>query len=243
MIRSVHILSISLILALASVVGAQSPVTCGIVGVDGPPDDLESGTVLVFLVKIINTSNPQLKWTVSAGTINSGQGTEVITVDSTGLGGQDVTATVELIGAPSGCNNSGSTKTRLKLPRLHDGRPFDGYGDIRFIDEQARLDNFAIQILNYPHSSGQIRMFAGQKTFKREAAYRLNRARSYLVNVRGVDSSRIVTMDCGFAVDLTVSLTVVPPGAKLRECESYIQIPLSEVKFTKPRPKSSKKRR
>jgi hypothetical protein len=243
MIRSVHIVSISLILALASVGGAQSPVTCGIVGVDGPPDDVESGTALVFLVKITNTSKPQIKWTVSAGTITSGQGTEVITVDSTGLAGQEVTATVELIGAPSGCNSSGSTKTRLKMPRHNGGEPFDDYGDIRFIDEQARLDNFAIQISNYPQSRGQIRMFAGLKTFKGEAAYRLNRARSYLVNVRGVDSSRIVTMDCGFAPDLKVSLTVVPPGASLRDCESYIQIPLSAVKFTKPRPKSSKKRR
>jgi hypothetical protein len=240
--RWIHILSISLLVALTSVVSAQSPTTCGIVGVDGPPDDLESGTVLVFLVKITNTSNPQLKWTVSAGTINSGQGTEVITVDSTGLGGQEVTATAELIGAPSGCNSSASTKTRLKLPRPPDGCPFDEYGDISFIDEQARLDNFAIQILNYPQSSGQIRMFAGQKTFKREAAYRLNRARSYLVNVRGVDSSRIVTIDCGFATDLSVSLMVVPPGARFLECNNYVQIPLSEVKFTKPRPKSSKRR-
>ena len=243
MMRSIHILSILLMLALASVVSAQNPVPCGIVGVDGPADDLEPGTLLVFMVKVTNTSSPEFKWSVSTGTITSGQGTESIVVDSTGLGGQIVTATVELIGAPSGCNSSASTKTRLKPPRPPDGCPFDEYGDIKFEDEKARLDNFAIQILNYPQSSGQLLMFAGQKTFKGEAAYRLNRARSYLMNVRGVESSRIVSMDCGFATELTVLLMVVPPGAKLIECRNYLQIPLSEVKFTKPRPRSNKKRR
>jgi len=243
MSRWIHILSISLMLAVTSVVSAQSPATCGIVGVDGPPGELESGTLLVFMVRVSNTSNPQFKWSVSTGTIKSGQGTELIVVDSTGLAGQEVTATVELLGAPSGCNNSASAKTGLKPPRPPDGCPFDGYGDIRFQDEKARLDNFAIQILNYPQSSGQLLMFAGQKTFKGEAAYRLNRARSYLVNVRGVDSNRIVTVDCGFTTELTVSLMVIPPGATVLECRGYLQIPLSEVKFTKPRPGFKKKRR
>ena len=38
--------------------------------------------------------------------------------------------------------------------------------DIKFEDEKARLDNFAIQLMNDPHSSGLILMVAGQKRSK-----------------------------------------------------------------------------
>ncbi len=46
-------------------------------------------------------------WSVSAGTITSGQGTSTITVDTTGLGGQSVTATVSIGGADPSCTAHG----------------------------------------------------------------------------------------------------------------------------------------
>lgn len=228
-------------LALASAVSAQSP-RCGIVEIDGPSIG-EPGQSLVFKVKVTDTSNPHFKWNVSAGTIIKGQGTDEITVDSTGLAGQEVTATVELVGAPVGCRSSASMTTQLTPVPIICNLPFDAYGDIKFEDEKARLDNFAIQILTFPESSGLILMTAGQRTFKREAAYRLNRARQYLVGFRRVDSTRIVTIDCGFTQELTARLWVVPPGATPPDCSFLEPIPLAEVKFTKPRPKSLKKRR
>ena len=42
-------------------------------------------------------------WSVSAGTISSGQGTSTITVDTAGLGGQSVTATVSIGGTDPSC--------------------------------------------------------------------------------------------------------------------------------------------
>ena len=39
----------------------------------------------------------------------------------------------------------------------------DGYGNIRFLDEKARLDNFAIQLQNEPKTQGYIIVYAGQK--------------------------------------------------------------------------------
>jgi len=229
-------------LALASVVNAQTPVTCGIAGVDGP-SEVDPGALMVFKARLTNTSLPEFKWTVSAGTIIKGQGTDEITVDTAGLAGQAVTATVELIGAPSGCKSSASTTAQVKPPPTTCGLAFDAYGDISFEDEKARLDNFGIQLANIPESSGLIHMSAGQKTFKEEAAYRLGRARSYLVGVRGIDSNRLITVDCGFTQELRATFWVVPPKATLPECETAFQIPLSKVKFTKPRPKSLKKRR
>ena len=224
---------------------AQSPLTrCATVEVDGL-SEVDPGTVLVFDARItgpIHTTKPEFKWTVSAGTITSGQGTEIITVDTAWLGGQDVTATAELIGAPSGCKASASRATKVKPPIIC-GLPFDQYGDIKFEDEKARLDNFAIQISNELLSTGQILMFAGRETFKNEAAERLARARSYIVDFRNVDRNRIITTDCGFSDELKITLMVVSAGVSPLTCDTSIAIPFSEVKFTKPRPKSSKKRR
>src|SRR6185503_10264920 len=155
--RSIHILSVSFMLALASAVSAQSSVTCGIVNIDGPADVLESGTPLVFKAKVTNISNPNFKWNVSVGTITKGQDTDEITVDSTGLAGQEMTATVELIGARLGCNRSASRTAQFKLP-LPTQCAFDSYGDIKLEDEKARLDNFAIQIFNVEGSIGLIQM-------------------------------------------------------------------------------------
>lgn len=235
-------LSLFLLLALVSAVQAQGPQTCGIVGVDGP-SELDTGVPLVLKVKItgpIHTTKPEFKWKVSVGTITHGQGTDEITIDSTGLGGQEVTVSVALVGAPVGCNASASRTIQVKPPWPVCERPFDEFGDIKFDDERARLDNFAIQIQNYPLSSGSIHIFAGQETFENEATERLNRAKSYLSDFRGLDTNRIVTVDCGFAKELTTSLYVVPVGATFPECKQYLEVPFSEVKFTKRRPQSSK---
>ena len=238
--RSLQIVSIFIMLTLGTVVSAQVSVPCGIVDIDGPAY-VSSGEPLVFKVKVNNTAKPEFKWSVSAGTIIKGQGTDEITVDTNGLVSTDVIATVELTDAPSGCKNSASKTTQIIIVDFI-GR-FDEYGDLKFEDEKARLDNFAIQLSSDPQLIGIILMVAGQKTFEREAAERLDRVRSYLVNVRGIESSRIITTDCGFSRDLTLKFWILPSGTTPPNCDRIDQISRSEVKFTKPRPKSSKKRR
>ena len=244
-VRSIYILAGLLLLTFASVVRAQTPLTtCATIDVFGL-SEVDPGTVLVFNATITgpsHTTKPEFKWTVSAGTITSGQGTDTISVDTAGLGGQEVTATAELTGAPAGCKGSASRTTQIKPPIVCH-LPFDQYGDINFEDEKVRLDNFAIQITNELLSTGQIIMSAGRETFKNETAERLARAKSYMADVRDVDRNRIITTDCGFAQELRITLVVVPAGVSPRTCDTYDTIPFSEVKFTKPRPKSFKKRR
>ena len=235
--RSIQILSISLLLMLASAASAQETVTCGIADLDGP-STLDPGTPAVLKVKLtskVHTSTPEFRWWVSVGTITKGEGTGEITLDTTGLGGQVVTVTVELVGAPVGCQSTVSKTINISPQPPTCGRPFDQYGRITFEDEKARLDNFAIQLSNVPSEyMGLIHVSAGQKTFKGEAKYQLDRARAYLVNVRRIDSSRIITVDCGFYRDLNTKVWVVPRGATFPECDN--QIPYSDVKFTKRRP-------
>jgi hypothetical protein len=242
--RVIQILSVSLLLTLASAANGQTPSTCGIVDIDGP-SEVEPGTPLALKVKVtsIHTTKPEFKWNVSVGTIVGGQGTEQITVDTVGLGGQDLTVTVELSGVPLGCKGSASKTTKVKSQPMVCGLAFDQYGDISFEDEEARLDNFAIQLANQPLTGAQILASAGQESYEGEAAERLARAKSYLVDVREIDPGRIVTVECGFSKHLNVQLIVVPVGAAFVACSNSGEAGYPEVKFTKPRPKPSKKPR
>jgi hypothetical protein len=87
---------------------------------------------------------------------------------------------------------------------------FDEYGNIRFNDEKARLDNYAIQLQNQPGAQGYIIAYG---SCAGEAQARADRAKDYLVNTRGIDAGRIVTMDGGCRSDLSVELWIVPSGA------------------------------
>jgi hypothetical protein len=89
-------------------------------------------------------------------------------------------------------------------------RKFDEYGDIRFNDEKARLDNFAIQLQNEPGATGTIVAFG---TCAGQAQARADRAKDYLVNTRGIDAGRLTTVDGGCREDLVVELWIVPSGA------------------------------
>jgi hypothetical protein len=148
-------------------------------------------------------------WSVSAGTISGGQGTSSITVDTTGLGGQTVTATLELGGLDPACSRTASCSTTVKTP-IQPPTKFDEYGDIRFNDEKARLDNYAIQLQNSPGAQGYIIAYGNCEG---AAQARADRAKDYLVNTRGIDAGRLVTIDGGCRSDLTVELWIVPTGA------------------------------
>ena len=148
-------------------------------------------------------------WTVSAGTITSGQGTSTITVSTANVAGGTITATVEVGGVDPSCNRTASCSFSVKTPP-NPARKFDEYGNIRFNDEKARLDNFAIQLQNEPTAQGYI---IGYGSCDAEGLTRANRAKDYLVNTRGIDGSRLVTTDAGCLPNLQVQLWIVPQGA------------------------------
>jgi hypothetical protein len=174
------------------------------------PDTVEPGTPITFTANVSGgTGSPTYNWSVSAGTITSGQGTPSITVDTTGLAGQTVTATVELGGLDPTCQSTASCTTQVGTEKRQPTR-FDEYGNIRFNDEKARLDNFAIQLQNDPGAQGYIIAYG---TCTGEGQARADRAKDYLVNTRGIDAGRIVTVDGGCRPELTVQLWIVPSGA------------------------------
>jgi hypothetical protein len=171
-------------------------------------------------------------WSVSTGTITSGQGTNSITVDTAGLGGQTVTATVELSGLDPSCSRTASCSTQVKAPNPPAVK-FDEYGNIKFNDEKARLDNYAIQLQNQPGAQGYILAYG---SCAGEAEARAQRAKDYLVNTRGIDAGRLVTIDGGCRSDLAVELWIVPSGATAPVASTdNIISPCPECKKAAPR--------
>jgi hypothetical protein len=200
-------------------VDASTTVTIGVCECPPPPcptisvsctDTVDQGQPITFTASVVGgAGTPTYNWSVSAGQISSGQGTSSITVDTAGLGGQTVTATVEVGGIDPACARTASCTTSVRQPKPVAVK-FDEYGNIRFNDEKARLDNFAIQLQNQPTAQGYYIVYG---SCEGEGAARAQRAKDYLVNNRGIDASRIVVVDGGCRADLGVELWIVPAGA------------------------------
>lgn len=151
------------------------------------------------------TSYQSYSWTVSSGEIISGQGTSSIMVSNMSSG-SSCTATVEIL--DNGCRSVSSAT--VSVTAHAQPAKFDEYGNIRFNDEKARLDNFAIQLQSEPAAKGFIIAYG---TCEAEGEKRANRAKDYLVNQRGIDAMRIWVVDAGCKPTLKVELWLVPSGA------------------------------
>jgi hypothetical protein len=182
------------------------------------PSEVDAGQAITFTASVTGEGapTPTYNWSVSAGTISSGQGTSTITVDTTGTAGQSITATVNIGGLDPSCNATASCTTGVK-PEPRKPLKFDEYGNIRFNDEKARLDNYAIQLQNDPSSTATIIVYG---SCEGEAQQRGDRAKDYLVNTRGIEAGRITVVDGGCRSDLLVQLWIVPQGATAPEVDS-----------------------
>lgn len=90
-------------------------------------------------------------------------------------------------------------------------RPFDFYADIAFSDEKARLDNFAIYLQrDEPTFKGYVIYHSAKNAHSGNAQARAKRAKDYLVKVRGIEATRIVTIDGGGRDRLEVELYALP---------------------------------
>jgi hypothetical protein len=175
------------------------------------PSEVDAGQSITFTASLAGETGgatPTYNWSVSAGTISSGQGTSTITVDTAGVA-TSVTATVSVGGLDPSCNATSSCTTGVKPPKQVPTK-FDEYGNIRFNDEKARLDNYAIQLQNAPGAGGTIIVYG---TCAGEAQQRGDRAKDYLVNTRGIEAGRITVVDGGCSSELKVQLWIVPSGA------------------------------
>jgi hypothetical protein len=154
--------------------------------------------------------SPVYNWSVSAGTIIEGQGTSTIKVDTTGLGGQTVRAMLSMGGYNLEC--SGECGVTIPLPRIY-SRKFDEFPDIARNDEKARLDNFGIELQNDPTATAYVIVYPGRTSKRGEVQHHSSRVIDYLVNSRGLDHRRIVTLVGPSRDQIFVELWLTPLGA------------------------------
>lgn len=179
-------------------------------------------------------------WVVFAGTISSGQGTSTITVDTVGVpNGSTLTATVDVGGFSESCLNSNSCS--VTIPYGCYLYKIDEYGNLKFGDEKARLDNYAIELKNDPGVVGYIIGYGGRRSQRGEASRRMERAKKYLTTVRAIPAGRVVTIDGGYREELTVELTVMPKDMPPPPLSPTVDP--TEVEFIKPAPKRRSPRR
>ena len=119
---------------------------------------------------------------------------------------------------------------------------FDEYGDQPFEDEKARLDNFAIQILNTQDARGHVIVYAGQKALVAEAQLRGNRIKDYLVNVRELRPELVTVVDGGHNESSTVQLYILPAGVSPPEPMPTIAAKDVELIYEKPKRRGRKNR-
>jgi hypothetical protein len=120
-------------------------------------------------------------------------------------------------------------------------RKLDEYGDIRWEDEKARLDNFAIELEVSLTARGYLTCYGGRVGRDGEAQRRCRRAKRYVSGYRHIDASRIMTVDGGFRETLIVELWVVHPGVTPPAPSPTVD--RGEVRFIKSKSKKRARRR
>ncbi|MGI8836827.1 MAG: hypothetical protein ACR2H4_09340 [Pyrinomonadaceae bacterium] len=189
-----------------------TPPTCPTVGIICP-DQVVLGQPLTISSNVTGGSGnvtPIYNWTISSGTIIDGQGTSTIRVDTTGLAGQNVTATLSMGGYPIDC----SSTCTVQFPVPVEGRKFDEFPNIARNDEKARLDNFGIALQNDPTATAYIIVYPGQRGRPGEVQQHTTRIVDYLVNSRGINGTRMITLVGPPREALLVELWLCPQGAR-----------------------------
>ena len=160
------------------------------------PDRVQPGQSVTFsstLAGSLGDVNPAYRWTISNGRIIDGQGTSSIRVDTTGLEGQTLTATLSMGGYSLDC----SAACSVQFPAPLSCRSFDEFPALARNDEKARLDNFAIELQNDPSTRGYVIVNPREQGRTGEVQTRSKQIVDYLVYSRRLDGSRMLLHAAG----------------------------------------------
>lgn len=178
------------------------------------PDSVEVGADLTFTANVSGGPSdvtPTFNWTVSAGSIKSGQGTSTIVVDTTGTGGQTITATVDVGGFARECSTSSSCTASVE----ENAAPAVKFGEYVTRDLSANkkmLDDFVIALLNDPEAQGYIIAYGGKTSRPDDAQKAADNATDYTMNTRKLDGARTLAGVGGYREEPAIELWIAPPG-------------------------------
>jgi len=167
------------------------PCDCGTLSMSAPSGITATGDTMTFTANVVGGPSVTYNWSVSAGTIESGQGTSSIVVRTPSEGSGNVTATVELGGTDPKCNcQTTASETAQYAPKDIPALKVDEFGKMVDDDVKARVDNYYIQLQNDPSARGLVINYGTP----REIAAR-KRQIMKAVNFLKKDPSRITFVD------------------------------------------------
>ena len=176
--------------------------------VSGPSGVTNPGDAMTFTASAASDST--YNWSVSAGTIESGQGTPIITVRTTSeMAGSNVTATVDIGGSDPACNCIKQASETAPVQPKPTSNTVEEFGKAENDDVKARVDNFYIQLDNNPNAQGYIINYGTPAQIKARKA-QIDKA----ITFRKYDRSRLVWVDGpDNGSGISTKFIVVPPGA------------------------------
>ncbi len=211
----------------------QSQANCPTLQVTSP-DQVTKGEKLIFTVQVKGGDKnvtPTFNWSVSSGSIESGQGTSTIEVGTGELEDDStVTATVELGGYDRDCSTVTSCTSYIE--KKVEPRKLLEYGKVGTEAEQANLDYFTVELQSDPTAQGYIIAYGGRTSSAGETEKWAIKAKSYLTQLRGVDAGRIVVLDGGYREQPAIELWIVPSGATPPTATPTVDP--GEIKASKP---------
>ncbi len=187
--------------------------TCPTVSMSGPSSVTLPGETMTFTLSGAG-SDSRINWSVSAGTIESGQGTSSITVRTPSSGSGSVTATADVNGTTVGCvcNTSASETAPYDKKEILPKQVWDcPNGSVQCVPDviKAGLDILYGELNADPQSTGYIVYYGSAKEqAKFEAAINAG------IKFRKYDANRIKLVNGGDkGTGPSVKMWVVPAGA------------------------------
>lgn len=185
------------------------------------PKSVGEGEIITYAADVTygGTSGLKYNWTISPSSahVMSGAGSPTLTVDSTGLGGQRVIATLSVDdgSADPACRQTAQAVSMVAAEekKVIVAREFDECNNCTFDDQKARLDNLAVELQNDPSTHAYVIAYGGRTSPIAQVERLMTRARDYLTHERSIDASRITIVNGGFREGDSVELWIVPSGA------------------------------
>jgi PKD-like domain len=154
---------------------------------------VNTGDSMTFTVNVSDETKNlilEYEWKVSSGTIANGQGTPSITVNTTGLSGQNIEAAVKVKGLSANCANTASEKGEVHT--TGDPRQLDEFGKISTGGVKARIDALFIELGSNPKAQGYIINYGTNK----EIIFREKQIQK-VITFRKYDANRVKLMRGG----------------------------------------------
>jgi hypothetical protein len=177
----------------ALALSAQANSACKEVTIVGPAGITAPGGTIILKVKADTPlpANAKYEWSVSVGTIVSGQGTESIEVLVPSDGSvQSVNATLRVEGLHAPCNTFASEEYGV-APPLSCGLVPDEWGKLNKNDERARLFNAGVWFSQNPKSVLVFVIYLAPNESSAQANRRAEFIRNFFLNDKIIKSSRM----------------------------------------------------